>query len=256
METQVLSTRWCSWRLFSFCFCSTATLFFHYHISWDSTLTLHSAHCAASHSGHWPCRLECHLTCLLLFQVHTSLHSAPLGFNPAKSSTSSNTSGHSAQPYLFLVRNTRPPSNVLSDQTLFQNGILLSVNLFCCSHSQMDISHLTSEHASHTSPIFSVFSVRSTLFFPFQALKSAFQQLISCAPIYTTPCFPALWQQLLGVNIHMSSTPPFQPTILCHNYMYQYLGWEITAQHSILPKRSSDSAPSSQGLESLRGCGY
>ncbi len=67
--------------------------------------------------------------------------------------------------------------------------------------------------------------------------KSASRRLISTVLIYTTPCFPALWQQLFGVNIDMSATPLFHPTFLCRNYMYQFLGREITTQHSPLLRK-------------------
>lgn len=57
-------------------------------------------------------------------------------------------------------------------------------------------------------------------------------------PIYTTPCFPALWQQLFRVNIHMSATPLFRPASLRRNYMYQFLGErEITTQYSPLLRK-------------------
>lgn len=75
---------------------------------------------------------------------------------------------------------------------------------------------------------------------PFSLLrhpKSASRWLIFSVLICTTPCFPALWQQLFRVNIDMSTTPLFHPTFLCRNYMYQFLGREITTQHSPLLRK-------------------
>lgn len=80
--------------------------------------------------------------------------------------------------------------------------------------------------------------------------KSAFQRLISTVLIYTTPCFPALWQQLFRVNISMSATPLFHPAFLCCNYMYQFLGREITTQHSPLLRKIVTGLPPSWRGES------